>query len=232
MQNAKCKMQKGQTPCRYGGVKRVGLFTSTLRLICVWHVAFGIWHFASEASAQQLLDRIVARVSGTAITLSELQAVRGFGIVEGATEEMALQRMIDRQLLLIEVARFPPQEPTDAAVTAEVARERAAAGERAAELMVTTGTDAERLRDLARDTLRIDGYIDQRFGTAQQVTQDEAAAYYDAHPEEFRRNGILIPFEEALPVARQRANAERRRNQLERWLIDLRARADIAIPMP
>jgi hypothetical protein len=101
-----------------------------------------------------------------------------------------------------------------------------------AELMVSTGTGDDRLRDLARDTLRIDGYVDQRFGTAQQVTQDEAAAYYDAHPEEFRRNGVVIPFEEALPVARERANAERRRAQLDRWLLDLRARADIAIPTP
>jgi hypothetical protein len=101
-----------------------------------------------------------------------------------------------------------------------------------AELMVSTGTGDDRLRDLARVTLRIDGYVDQRFGTAQQVTQDEAAAYYDAHPEEFRRNGVVIPFEEALPVARERANAERRRAQLDRWLLDLRARADIAIPTP
>jgi hypothetical protein len=232
MRNAKCEMQKGQTPCRYGGVNRVALFTPTPRLIFVLHFAFCILHFASEASAQQLLDRIVARVSGTAITLSELQAARGLGIVEGATEDVALQQMIDRQLLLTEVARFPPQEPTDAAVAAEVGRERAAAGSRLAELMVSTGTGDDRLRDLARDTLRIDGYVDQRFGTAQQVTQDEAAAYYDAHPEEFRRNGVLIPFEEALPVARERANAQRRRAQLDRWLLDLRARADIAIPTP
>jgi len=130
------------------------------------------------------------------------------------------------------VGRFPPAEPTDAALAAEVAKERAAAGAQLAQLMATTGTDEARLRDLARDTLRIDGYIDQRFGTAQQVTQDEAAGYYDAHPEEFRRNGTLIPFDEALPVARQRAAADRRRTQLDRWLADLRGRADIAIPMP
>jgi len=217
MQNAKCKMQNEQA--------------RSLRIILFLHFAFCILH-SGPAVAQQLLDRIVARVGGSAITLSELVAARGFGIVEGTSDEAVLQRMIDRQLLLIEVARFPPQEPTDAAIAAEVARERAAAGSRLADLMATTGTDDERLRDLARDTLRIDGYVDQRFGTAQQVTQDEAAAYYDAHPDEFRRNGVLIPFEEALPAARQRANAERRRSQLDRWLLDLRARTDVATPMP
>jgi hypothetical protein len=205
--------------------------TGLLRGILVLHLAFGILHFASEASAQQLLDRIVARVSATAITLTDLQAARGFGIVTGATDEAALQQMIDRQLLLIEVGRFPPAEPTEAAIAAQVTRERAAAGQRAAELMAATGTDEGRLRDLARDTLRIDSYVDQRFGTALQVTDDDAAGYYDAHPDEFRTNGAVIPFEQALPLARERAAAERRRTQLDRWLIDLRGRADIALPM-
>jgi len=216
MPNAKCQMPNARARC--------------WRVILFWPLAVGIWPFASEASAQQLLDRIVARVSATAITLTDLQAARGFGIVTGATDEAALQQMIDRQLLLIEVGRFPPEEPTEAAITAQVARARAAAGARADELMAATGTDEARLRDLARDTLRIDGYVDQRFGTAQQVTDDEAAVYYGAHPEEFRSNGAVIPFEQALPVARERAAAERRRTQLERWLIDLRGRADIGIP--
>lgn len=195
---------------------------------CLLNSAFCILN----SNAQQLVDRVVARVGGNAITLTELEAARGFGIVNGQSDDAALQQLIDRQLLLIEVGRFPPEEPTDAALTAEVQRERAAAGARVAELMTTTGTDESRLRDLARDTLRIDGYIDQRFGTAQQVTQDEAAAYYEAHPEAFRRGGTVIPLDEALPRAKELANAERRRSQLDRWLADLRGRTDIAIPMP
>ncbi len=63
-----------------------------------------------------------------------------------------------------------------------------------------------------------------------QVTDDEAAAYYGGHPDEFRRNGVVIPFEEALPVARERASSERRKEQVQRWMYDLRGRADIAIP--
>ncbi len=190
-----------------------------------------MFYFGSVATAQQLLDRIVARVSGNALTLTELQSARGFGIVNAQTDEAALQQLIDRQLLLIEVGRFPPPEPTETAVDMEVTRMRTAGGPGLAQLLVATGSDDERLRDLARDTVRIEAYLDPRFGTAQQVTQDEAAAYYDAHPEEFRRDGLLIPFEEALLAVRERASAERRRTQLDRWLIDLRARADIAIPI-
>jgi hypothetical protein len=202
----------------------------TLRSLLCLQVAFWILN-VDPAAAQQLLDRILARVNGYEITLTDLQAARGLGVVSGATDDEALQRMIERQLMLIEVARFPPPEPADSAVAAVVARERTAAGAQLQQMMASTGTDEARIREMARDTLRIDAYVDQRFGTTMQVTDDEAAAYYGAHPDEFRRNGAIIPFEEALPVARERANAERRRTQVERWLIDLRGRADIAIPM-
>ena len=41
---------------------------------------------------------------------------------------------------------------------------------------------------------------------------------------------MVIPFEEALPVARERASIERRKEQVQRWMYDLRGRADIAVP--
>jgi hypothetical protein len=200
-----------------------------LRAVLLVHCALCIG-YSSAASAQQLLDRIVARVGNNAITMSDLQAARGLGLVDGPTDAAALQQMIDRQLLLIEVARFPPQDPPAVAIATEVARERAAAGNRLAAIMDATGTDEARLRDFARDTLRIASYIDQRFGSSIQVTDDEAEEYYGTHPDEFRRNGVVIPYEEALPSVRERANAARRRAQVERWLADLRARADIVIP--
>ncbi len=83
--------------------------------------AFCILHFAFRRSrgAQQLLDRILARVSGNELTLTDLQTARGFGVVTGPTEAAALEQLIDRQLLLIEVARFPPPDPPEAAVAAE-----------------------------------------------------------------------------------------------------------------
>ena len=222
-------MQNANWASSNGTVKGVAMLTRLARVMLCVHFSFCIVNCA-DASAQQLLDRILARVGGNEITLTDLQATRGLGVVSGANDEEALQRMIERQLLLAEVTRFPPPEPADAAVAAEVSREKAAAGARLTQIMQATGTDEARIREMARDTLRIDAYIDQRFGTAIQVTDDDAAAYYGAHPEEFQRDGVLIPFTEALPVARERANAERRKTQLDRWLIDLRGRADIAIP--
>jgi hypothetical protein len=201
------------------------------RALLVLSCAFCVGHWL-PAAAQQLLDRIAATVNGTVITLTDVQAARALGVVNAPDDAAAVQPMIDRQLSLIEVARFPPAEPDKAAVDAEVARERAAAGAALPSIMQATGLDDTGIRAMARDTLRIRAYLDQRFGTAGQVTDDEAELYYDEHPDEFRRDGVVVPFETALPVARERANAERRKQQVDRWLQDLRNRATIAIPAP
>jgi hypothetical protein len=138
----------------------------------------------SPLSAQQLLDRIVARVGGSAITLTDVQAAVALGIVESRSGEDATasaeQQLIERELLLAEVARFPPPEPTMAAIDMEVAALKARAGTRLPALMQSTGLDDRRIREIARDTVRIQAYVNQRFGTAVVVTDDEVLQYYRA----------------------------------------------------
>ncbi len=185
------------------------------------------------ASAQQLLDRVVARVGTTAIMLSDLRAARGLGVIDASAPEAdAVQALVDRQLSLVEVARFPPPEPSSAQIDERAAAMKAHAGADLEELMQATGLTEQQIRDFARDTLRIQGYIDQRFGTSVQVSEEDARRYYDAHPEEFMRNGTLIPYEEALAEAQRRASDERLRATVEQWLKDLRARADIVLLPP
>jgi hypothetical protein len=184
-------------------------------------------------AAQQLLDRVVARVDGYAITLSDVKAALAVGIVEvpaDAGEQAAIERMIDRQLVLAEVARFAPPEPAPAAIDREVAAIMARTGGRLAAVMATTGLDEGHVREMARDNLRIDAYLNQRFGTAVQLTEEEVLQYYRIHPEEFTRDGRLMPFAEAAPVARQRAGAERRASTIAQWTRDLRGRAEITSP--
>src|SRR5687768_2297111 len=138
------------------------------------------------AGAQQLLDRVVARVGRAVVTLTDVNAAVGLGLVNPmpgeAPMDAAVRQLIDRQLVLIEVARFPPPDPAPAAIEAEVAAMKARAGDRLETLMRDTGLDETRLHDLARETLRMQGYIDQRFGTSVQLSQDEVRRYYDTHP--------------------------------------------------
>jgi hypothetical protein len=64
-----------------------------------------------------------------------------------------------------------------------------------------------------------------------QLTEEEVAQYYRIHPDEFTRNDTLMPFTEAEPLARERAGAERRALTVAQWMRDLRARAEITLPI-
>ncbi len=118
-----------------GGVRRKG-FTPLALLLLRLHFAFSMLHCAvSPVSAQLLLDRVMIRVDGYAITLTDVRAAIAFGLVaspagvdEAAALAGAVQQLVDRRLLLNEVARFPPPEPSAAAVEAEVAASKARAG--------------------------------------------------------------------------------------------------------
>jgi hypothetical protein len=182
-----------------------------------------------SVAAQELLDRVLARVDGTPITMSDVRAAVGLGVASG-DQDVALRQVIDRQLLLAEVDRFPPPQPPTAQVLEEAARLRAYAGAALPVLMVSTGLDDLRIVETARQTLRIRAYLDQRFGTDVQVSDEEVDRYYRAHQDEFLRDGLLIPFAEAEPLARQRAAAERRQATIEQWMAGLRARADVTRP--
>jgi hypothetical protein len=199
-----------------------------------WLVVALLIGWLSPLSAQQLLDRVVARVAGYAITLSDVNAAVALGVVDvrpvPTQEADAIQRLIDRQLMLAEVARFAPPEPDIAAVDGEIAAMKGRAGARLPAVMQDTGLDDARIRDIARDTLRIQAYLNQRFGTTVQVSDEEVAEYYRAHQTEFTRNGAAIPFVQAEPLARQRAALVRRADTIAQWMSDLRARVEVIQP--
>jgi hypothetical protein len=124
----------------------------------------------ATAGAQQLLDRVLARVGSSVITRSDLSAAIGLGLVEPASgpdaEGVSLEQFVQRQVLLAEVARFPAPAPAEAAIDELATAMKTRAGAALDELVRSTGIDEARIRDLARDTLRIQGYVRQRFGAA------------------------------------------------------------------
>ena len=199
-----------------------------MRHLAFLYSAVCIQHF-SIVSAQQPLDRLLARIGTTAVTQNDVKAAVGLGLVDAqsADDPDALKQVIDRQLMLTEVARFPPPEPPADAVDKQLETMKMHAGDRLVNLLHETGLDEMRLRDLARDRLRIQAYVAQRFGTSRQVTSDEVRRYYDEHQAQFMRNGKVIPFEEAEADARRLAAAARLRDAISQWVSELRMRADV-----
>ena len=203
-----------------------------LRRAALLHLALCLVIAGAAPGAQQLIDRVLARVGTNPVTMTDVRIALELGLVDASGENpqtAALERTIDRQLQLNEVARFSPPEPPAAAVAEEVAAMKMRAGTGLSALMTSTGLDEARLQQLARETLRIRAYIAQRFGTTVQATEDEARKYYEEHPADFTRDGVRMPFEGAETLARQRASAERLRATIDQWVRDLRMRAEVVI---
>jgi hypothetical protein len=184
----------------------------------------------------QLIDRVLAVVAGQPITLSDVTAAMRLGLVPDVPTgsepvRAALDALIERQLQLIEVNRYAPPEPSEAELDARVDQirrrfENPAAFENA---LRETGVTPAQLRARVRDGLRIDSYLNQRFGASYQPAEEEVARYYRSHESEYVRNGALAPFDAVRDDVRKRLVDERTASLVRDWIAGLRRRADVTI---
>jgi hypothetical protein len=118
----------------------------------------------------QFLDRIVAVVDGAPITQSDVAAAMQLGRVPRAAGDpmsAAVDALVERRLMLEEVDRYAPPDPPEAEITRRFEEIRGRAGDRFSAVLVEVGLTEAQLRREVRDDLRIDAYLQQRFGTTQ-----------------------------------------------------------------
>jgi hypothetical protein len=139
----------------------------------------------SVHASAEMIDRVLAVVSGQLITLSDVTAARDLGLAraDGAPDPVRaiLSKLIDRELILAEVDRYAPPEPTAAAVSQAVEEVRARFPSPAAfdAALARSGIDERHLRETLRQDLRTRSYLDQRFSSAdgrRQSAMDEWVA--------------------------------------------------------
>jgi len=134
----------------------------------------------SGAAGAEIIDRVLAVVAGRIITLSDVTAARDLRLEtpDGAPDPVRaiLSKLIDRQLILAEVERYAPDEPTAQAIEAEMARVRArfASPQELEQTLARSGIDENDVRDLLRENLRIRAYMEQRFAAAGDRRQEVA----------------------------------------------------------
>jgi len=182
---------------------------------------------------QTRLDRVMARVGTESLFETDVKAALGLGMVEltGSLDPQtaALEQLIDRQLMLTEILRSVSPEPDAAAIDEEVQRMRSYAAGTLKSVMATNGIDDVFLRRAARDTLRIQLYLDTRFPELA-VSDAEAQLYYNNNQSAFSRNGVLMTFDQAAGAAREQASRDRRDARIRQWLEGLRRRTEITRP--
>jgi len=158
---------------------------------------------------------VLAILPGQIITLSDVEAAIDLGLVEppagGDRVAGGLAALIDRLLMLNEVHRVVPPEPTAAAIDARVAlmRRRFSSPTELSGMLAARGVSETILRIYAADDLRLASYLDERFSSASQPTD-----------EEIRQAG---------EAARSKLAAERRETLVRAWIADLRRRAEVTV---
>jgi hypothetical protein len=135
----------------------------------------------------EVIDRVLAVVGGQLITLTDVTAPPEAG---PDPIRPILTKLIDRELVLAEVERYAPPEPTAEAVDVEVRRVRARfeSSDAYESALVRSGIDEKHLRETLRQDLRIRAYLDQRFSAA----SDRRQAALEEWMTGLRRRGDVI----------------------------------------
>ena len=118
----------------------------------------------------QLLDRILAVVDGAPITQSDVTAAMQLGLVQPRAGEPfagAIDALVERELMLEEVDRYAPPDPAEADISRRYDEIRTRAGTRFDSILAASGLTEDQLRREVRNDLRIEAYLQQRFGTSQ-----------------------------------------------------------------
>jgi hypothetical protein len=184
---------------------------------------------ASGRAAGEIIDRLLSVVDGTPITQSDVSGAIRLGVVTvpAATDPVpaVLERLIERRLMLAEVDRYAPPDPADADVDRALEAVRARVGPAALEaILAQSGSGPDQLRRFLRDDLRIQSYLQQRFG-AIQPTESDVAQYYSDHAAEFGGRS-LQQVHDAVVAA---LTKERRDAVIRDWVAGLRRRANVTV---
>jgi hypothetical protein len=163
-----------------------------------FRLQIGAWIVVAALGATVLrgetIDRVLAVAANQVITLSDVTAAIDLGLqsTDGTADPVraVLTKLIDRELVLAEVERYAPAEPTAEQVDREVQRvqQRLATPAAFEAALARSGIDEKHLRETLRQDLRMRAYLDQRFST----TRDRRPNAVDEWMASLRQRGGVI----------------------------------------
>jgi hypothetical protein len=163
---------------------------------CKWPIGMTLMlaMLAAPPVRAETIDRLLAVVAGQLITLTDVTAAIDLGLqsADAAADPVraVLSKLIDRELVLAEVDRYAPPEPTAGAVDLAVERVRQRFASPAAfeAALARSGIDEQHLRETLRQDLRMRAYLDQRFSAA----SDRRTTLVDEWMAGLRRRGGVV----------------------------------------
>ena len=122
---------------------------------------------ATSAAAQTLLDGVLLKFGDDIVTRSDVRQARLLKLVrpDGEADEAYVAALVDRKLMLAELKRSPPAEPSPEAIDARRGQwlAKIGSGTNVPDLLARAGMTDALLRGWLRDDLRLQAYLDDRF---------------------------------------------------------------------
>jgi parvulin-like peptidyl-prolyl isomerase len=184
--------------------------------------------------AQELIDRIVARVENDIILLSEVRALGRYQqLVEGKSESEAqvLDRLIDQWIVRNEAdtAQFPHPSDEDIARGVDRVEKSFTSPEEYETRKKQTGLTNIDVRKMVTAQLYLSNYLDSRFRPSVQVGPKDVEDFYQkAVIPRAQARGQAPPSLDAARDYIQEALVQRSINeQADRWLSESRARVKV-----
>jgi hypothetical protein len=186
--------------------------------------------------AQELVDRIVARIENDVILLSDMRELSRYQMfVDGKTEsdDKLLDRLIDQWIVRNEANVSRIAQPSDADVDKSIARLKrsfSSPGEYE-ERRKQSGLSEQELRGMTRSQLYLSNYLDSRFRPVIQIEEKQIEEFYQTRViSRAESRGQSPPTLEAAHDYIQEALVQRAINeQADKWLKESRGRVRVDI---
>ncbi|MFN2455379.1 MAG: hypothetical protein ABR577_14280 [Pyrinomonadaceae bacterium] len=223
-------------------MKKIQKFTRSFCLL-LFAASFCLLLAGREARAQEVVDETIATVNGGVSTelitytdlIWQMALQPATSLANPRLEDLnnALHLVIDQRLILQEAGRLPTIAPAakdvDAAL-AELIKQFPSSAE-FEQRARRVGLSSEQLREIVRQRLAIENYLDFRFRSFTNVTDAEIAAYYrDVYVPRFRQQAPsrIVPMLEQVREQISRTLTESKiESETDAFLDTARERAEI-----
>lgn len=186
--------------------------------------------------AQEVVDRIVARVETDIILLSDVRQLNRYQtFLDGKAQSDAdiLNRLIDQWIVRSEasVARFP--QPTDDDVNRSIERLKRSFSslEEFQERQKNSGITDEEIRQFVRAQLYLSNYLDSRFRPAIQIDEKAIEDFYKTRvvPRAESRGQTPPTLDNARDFIQEALVQQAINEQADRWLKESRSRVRVEL---
>jgi hypothetical protein len=195
---------------------------------------FGLLPAAGHLRAQQVMDRIVARVETEIILQSDVRQLSRYqAFLDGKPQSDAdiLNRLIDQWIVRSEagVARFPQPADEDVNRSIERLKRSFSSPEEFQTRQKLSGVTDDEIRRFVRAQLYLSNYLDSRFRPSIQIDEKAIDDFYRSRvvPRAESRNQTPPTLENARDFIQEALVQQAINEQADRWLKESRSRVRV-----